>query len=733
DGQEQIKVLDFGIAKALAAHWGKKKFTETILGMPGTLGYAAPEQVEARAADIGPPTDLFAVGVILYNLLTGRDPWLGKRVAELGQLPQREELRLVHRLLEAPALSPRQFNPDLAAELEPLLLKLLEKEPRNRFQSAAELDAALQEFTHPSVHPTLPPPAPSPPSPEPPRPIAPQPLPSPPIPEPEPRRGPKRPLARRFARWGLVLGEPLFLFSLFSIPLQLLLERTATPLYLGSIYYRLLGGLPFGVPGVIAGALALPTLLLGVLAAGVAKLRHEPVLPAARPSFVQATSRYALRVGALLCLLATAVLSVAIVVFGHTPWEATWGDWSLALGTLGPLSLLTAAIAANACRLRREPKLPRSKTARPWWHRAWLLSCLFLLAATGLLWPQYGHPSLVIRYDLREAFRYADQENWERSALFLAGPAYSYPPARAYRAEVFVHLGYHARAVDEFLDHASAGVSFRQRYSGHDYWYYPESLAGELIDENKHREAAAECRKTPESQLGTAALINCAVALTHRWPRTDEDWTDAKRYLRRAIQRWGPDPASWNLAVILEFSEPQEAARLYRAFADSHPRGPEGDQEGNARMTLGVLLARLGEYDAAAREFRHAQRLEVADAPRYLVATLRKKAESRAREGEYAEAAAALQEAIAAAGERSYSSRSWEQLLVWCALNASEWELAESKARNLLDDDPIPYYLLARALEGKGDSDGARQALWQALQRVPDDPWLQQALRRLGD
>ncbi|MFQ5723637.1 MAG: hypothetical protein ACE5G6_04025, partial [Terriglobia bacterium] len=151
DGQEQIKVLDFGIAKALAGHWGERKFTETFLGMPGTGGYAAPEQVEARPQDIGAPTDLFAVGVILYNLLTGREPWMGRRVAELGELSQGEGLRLLNRVLDAPAIPPRQWNPELPAELEHLLLKVLAKKPQDRFQSAAELDQALQQVGQPAL------------------------------------------------------------------------------------------------------------------------------------------------------------------------------------------------------------------------------------------------------------------------------------------------------------------------------------------------------------------------------------------------------------------------------------------------------------------------------------------------------------------------------------------------------------------------------------------------------
>jgi serine/threonine-protein kinase len=76
-GQEIVKVLDFGIAK-LAEKEADSRLT--TVGTLGTPGYAAPEQLRAEQVDAR--TDLFAFGVVLYGLLTGKDPWLGNRAGE---------------------------------------------------------------------------------------------------------------------------------------------------------------------------------------------------------------------------------------------------------------------------------------------------------------------------------------------------------------------------------------------------------------------------------------------------------------------------------------------------------------------------------------------------------------------------------------------------------------------------------------------------------------------------
>lgn len=136
-GQEMVKVLDFGIAK-IAEREADSRLT--TVGTLGTPGYAAPEQLRAEAVD--GRTDLFAFGVILYALLTGRDPWLGNlahepthQIYELMVATDRAEVRPIDET--GRVISPSMVN---------VVMKLLRRDPAQRFQSARELRDALQRI-----------------------------------------------------------------------------------------------------------------------------------------------------------------------------------------------------------------------------------------------------------------------------------------------------------------------------------------------------------------------------------------------------------------------------------------------------------------------------------------------------------------------------------------------------------------------------------------------------------
>ncbi len=123
-----LKILDFGLARPLPAA-GQTSSTESsgdALGLAGTLSYMSPEQLRGEPADRR--ADIYSVGVILYELATGRPPF-GATLTTM----------LVDAVLHRPALSPRRLRPELSTALEQIIVKCLEKEPGHRYQSALEL------------------------------------------------------------------------------------------------------------------------------------------------------------------------------------------------------------------------------------------------------------------------------------------------------------------------------------------------------------------------------------------------------------------------------------------------------------------------------------------------------------------------------------------------------------------------------------------------------------------
>ncbi|MGB9463786.1 MAG: protein kinase [Candidatus Acidiferrum sp.] len=130
----QAKVLDFGLARLLDADGGAElTATLTQTDGAGTLPYMAPEQLRGDAVDSR--TDIFATGVVLYEMITGQRPFQEK------QAP-----RLIQQILNEPPRPLQEWNRRISPQIESIILKALDKQPDLRYQSARELRVDLERL-----------------------------------------------------------------------------------------------------------------------------------------------------------------------------------------------------------------------------------------------------------------------------------------------------------------------------------------------------------------------------------------------------------------------------------------------------------------------------------------------------------------------------------------------------------------------------------------------------------
>lgn|SRR5664280_398018 len=130
-----VKLVDFGVAKT----GGRTAETTNVGQVKGKPPYMSPEQALGKAVDRR--TDLFALGIVLYQLTTGRHPMRGETdVATLHNIVSNQ-----------PILPPGVFNSEVPLKLERVIMKALMRDPEQRFQTARELELALEDITHDSL------------------------------------------------------------------------------------------------------------------------------------------------------------------------------------------------------------------------------------------------------------------------------------------------------------------------------------------------------------------------------------------------------------------------------------------------------------------------------------------------------------------------------------------------------------------------------------------------------
>jgi eukaryotic-like serine/threonine-protein kinase len=132
DGSDQPRITDFGLAKRLTGSTTSLTLSGEALGSPN---FMPPEQAAGRHKEIGPASDVYGLGAILYYLVTSRPPFVAHNLTAAVRQVQDQE-----------PVSPRMLNPGVPKDLETICLKCLQKEPSKRYATAGDLADELDRF-----------------------------------------------------------------------------------------------------------------------------------------------------------------------------------------------------------------------------------------------------------------------------------------------------------------------------------------------------------------------------------------------------------------------------------------------------------------------------------------------------------------------------------------------------------------------------------------------------------
>ena len=163
DVRPVVKIIDFGIIKAIGQQLTDKTMYTGIAQMIGTPLYMSPEQAGLSSLDVDTRSDVYALGVLLYELLTGTTPFDGEALKKAGYDEMRRIVReeeppkpsarlstlhdqLLSTIAEQRGMEPRKLSQHLRGELDCVVMKALEKDRNRRYESASALAADVQRY-----------------------------------------------------------------------------------------------------------------------------------------------------------------------------------------------------------------------------------------------------------------------------------------------------------------------------------------------------------------------------------------------------------------------------------------------------------------------------------------------------------------------------------------------------------------------------------------------------------